>query len=416
MSLLNQLRITDPEDQLKIYDLDEAGSTTSLGQDESNDILLESPGVAPFQLELHYRQEPYRLTVPGEAEPVTVNGEAVSPGSSCQIHDRDEIRVAGYVLVFRVRKEEPDVPDHVPEPLPQPEPGPPSPEEPAPDASDTPDAEPAGPAILTAITPDEWAVDVEQTATFQLSVVNAGELVADFHVAAEGVPQEWVTISPAKFHLNEGEEEPVEVSVTPPRSPSSRAGTHQLVLVVTSPIYPGERSQASAAISIDPYYDLDVGDRPSPRRLSIPGSEPWGQVKVELTNRGNSDVVVLLEGEDDACACRFDFVIADGVREAVEETEGAGLRVPADQTVSVPVRLTPQDRPLIGPGGRLFDLRPCTRPYTVTVTMTEDGQRPWSLCGEWENAPQLSRAVLVVAAIALVLLLAAVVYAVISGG
>lgn len=104
------------------------------------------------------------------------------------------------------------------------------------------------------------------------------------------------------------------------------------------------------------------------------------------------------------------------MREAVEGSEEAGLRVPVDETVRVPVRLEPQDRPLIGHGGRLFDLRPCVHPYTINVTMAEGEERPWILFGEWENAPRLSRAVLVVAAIALVLLLAAVVYVLLKSG
>lgn len=46
MPLRNQLRITDPENRLKIYDLEEIKRVTSLGQDATNDILLKGPGMA----------------------------------------------------------------------------------------------------------------------------------------------------------------------------------------------------------------------------------------------------------------------------------------------------------------------------------------------------------------------------------
>jgi iron(III) transport system substrate-binding protein len=418
MSIRNQLRITDPEDRLTIYDLDEVKVVTSLGQDESNDIVLTGAGVAPMQLVLHYRQPPYRLTISDQAEPVTVNGKAVRPGRSCEIHDRDEIRVGGYALTFRVYTDEPVVPDEVPPSPPSPEPGPPplpdevppsppSPEPgppPPPEEPVIPEAEPTEPAILTSLTQEAWTVDVEQTVTLQLSVINAGDLVADFDVTAEGVPQEWVTISPAEFNLNEREGETVDVSITPPRLPTSRAGPHLLTLVVTSPIYPGERSQASATITITPYYELAVGNL-SPKRQSIAWSQPAGQAEVPLTNKGNSEVVVVLAGEDDARACRFEFEIPDELEGALYLTKEVDLQLPVDGTVRLPVELIPQNRPLIGAGGRLVDLRPRVHPYTITVTTAQGQQRPWTLAGEWETTPRFSRRVLLVSALALILLL-----------
>lgn len=76
---------------------------------------------------LDYRQEPHRLTVPGQAEPVTVTDETVALASSCEIQDRDEICVAGYAIKFRVGEEKPIAKDDVPMPLSPPGPGPPPP-------------------------------------------------------------------------------------------------------------------------------------------------------------------------------------------------------------------------------------------------------------------------------------------------
>jgi iron(III) transport system substrate-binding protein len=409
--LPNQLKIIDPQGQLKIYDLDTTTGITNIGRDPTNDILLKSPAVAPIQLVLDYRQQPYHLTVPGQAEPVIVNEEAVPPGNSCELHDRDVIEIAGYVMTFMACEEEPAAPDVAPEPPPQPEPGlPPPPEATAPPAAPDEPAIPASdraePAIITRISEQAWTIDVEQTITLQLTVVNAGDLVAHFNVTAEGVPEEWVTISPTQFHLNEREQATVNVTIIPPRLPTSRAGIHHLTLVVTSPIYPDERSQTSATITINPYYELAVGNL-SPKRQSISWSQPSGQTQVPLTNKGNSDVLVRLAGEDEDHASRFEFEVPAETDEPVYLTRQVDVRIPFNKTVPVSVHLIPHSRPLIGRGGRLVDLKPRVHPYTITVTMPQSQQMPWILTGEWENSPRFSHRVLFVAGLGIILALLA---------
>ena len=78
--------------------------------------------------------------------------------------------------------------------------------------------------IVTEVSEREWTVDVGQTATCQLSIVNGGELVAQFKVEVTGLDPEWVILAPPEVRLNERARQMVNVFITPPRSPSSRAG------------------------------------------------------------------------------------------------------------------------------------------------------------------------------------------------
>jgi iron(III) transport system substrate-binding protein len=411
MSLTYQLRIDHPEDPLRIYDLDEIKGIATVGQDSTNDVLLKGPGVAPIHLVLDYQQPPYHLTVSDQAQAVTVNDQLVPPGNTCEIHDRDVFQVAGYTLTFRAYGEEPVVPGGGPPSPPQPEPdAPPLPEPPpsppAPDQPVIPPEEPAEPSILTSLPEQErvWTLDVEQTITLQLTVINAGNLVAQFNVTAEGVPPEWVLIAPPQFNLNERASTTVAITITPPRLPTSQAGTYHLILTVTSPEhYPKDRSQTSADITINPFYELAVSNL-SPLQQSIPWSQPSGQTEVPLTNKSNSEVSVALTGEDDALACRFEFQVPDERDEPLHLTRQANLRIPCNKAVRVPVRLIPHHRPLIGAGGRLVDLRPRIHPYTITVMMTQGQQGPWTLTGEWENEPRFSRRALAAATLGLLLL------------
>ncbi len=412
-----QFRVVDAENLLTIHDVDESKGITTIGDDPDSDIVLKGPGAANVRLVLEYQQRPYRLTVPSQAEPVTVNGEAISPGDSCEIRDQDVIQVAGQTITFRVYGEEPVAPAVVPPPGAGPEPGlPPLPEVPppavVPDQGTVPTDVDAGPSILTSLPEQEqkWTIDVEQTVVLTLRVVNAGDLVAEFHVTAEGVPPEWVRIEPREFHLNERSDITVTIAITPPRLPTSQAGTYHLALVATSPDnYPNERSQAEADITVNPYYELAVGNL-SPRRQSISWSQPSGQAKVPLTNRGNSEAWVALTGEDDARACRFEFADTKEKDEPLYLTRQVNLSLPFNQTLRVPVQLVPQRRPLIGRGGRLIDLRPRVHPYTITVMAPQSQQGPWTLTGEWENSPRFSRWVLLASALAMLLLLLACTY------
>ncbi len=407
MALIVQLRVVDPVDHLTIHDVDESKEITTIGQDPASDVVLKGPGVSPIQVVLDYRQQPYHLAVPSKAEPVTVNGKAVPPGNSCEICDRDVIKVAGYAITFRAYGEGPPAPPATPPPPPE-EPPPP----PIPDKEQIPPDEDAGPPILTSLPEQEqaWTIDVEQAITLQLQVVNAGDLVAHFQVTADGVPSEWVTIEPSEFHLNERSEITVAVSVTSPRLPTSKAGTYHLTLEATSPDnYPDVRSQASADITIKPFYEMALGNL-SPRRQSIPWSQPAGQAEVPLTNKGNSVTWVGLHGEDDARACRFEFQAPSDTDQPLYLTRQVDLPLPIDEMVKAPVQIVPQNRPLIGRGGRLIDLRPRVHSYTITVTMAQGQQGPWMLTGEWENQPCLSRRGLLAATVATILLLLACTY------
>ncbi|MBN1658650.1 MAG: ABC transporter substrate-binding protein [Anaerolineae bacterium] len=415
MSLVARLTIVDPEERFTVHDLDQAKGVITIGQDPTDDLILASPDPIPFHLELDYRQQPYRLTIPGQAQAVTINREFVPSGDSYEIRDRDVIRVAGYTMTFRAYDDEP-------EPAVEPPPSPPAPEPEFPPPLDElppvtpPDHElppagedDAGPSILTSLPEQEqaWTIDVEQTATFHLRVVNAGPLVAEFNIAVEGVPPEWVDIDPVEIHLNERADRTVIVTVTPPRLPTSRAGVYHLALVVTSPDhYPGERSAAGADITIRPYYALALGN-PSPQLQSISWSQPSGQVEIPVTNKGNSEAWVGLAGEDDAHACRFEFQVPDEMDEPLHLTRQVNLRLPFDKALRVPVQLVPLKRPWIGSGGRLVDLRPRIHPYTITVTMAQGRQGPWTLIGEWETSPRFSRRVLSLFILAMLLLLLA---------
>ena len=106
--------------------------------------------------------------------------------------------------------------------------------------------------IVVELSEREWTVDVGQTAVLQVTIVNGGELVAQFNVEVEGLDPDWVIFSSSEVRLNERAQETVSIYITPPRSPASRAGTHVFSVVVSSPTYPGHKS---APVRYGPQYN-----------------------------------------------------------------------------------------------------------------------------------------------------------------
>ena len=160
--------------------------------------------------------------------------------------------------------------------------------------------------IIAELAEHEWIIDVEQAATCQVTIINGGGIVATFAIQVEGVAQSWVAIAPPEVNLNEGERTTVTVTITPLRHPSSRAGTHPIAIVVTSPNYPDHRSQRSATLTINPYYDFAVGEL-SPRQQSVGGRRPVGNTVFSVANLGNSQAPFRFEARDDERACNFEF-------------------------------------------------------------------------------------------------------------
>jgi hypothetical protein len=197
-----------------------------------------------------------------------------------------------------------------------------------------------------------------------------------FDVRVEGLAEDWVTISPPQVNLNEGSRATVVITITPPRLPSSRAGAHHFAVVVTSPNYPGQHSQRGATLIVNPYYEYTVGDL-VPRQQTVSWSKRSGQVTLPVVNMGNSNALLRLEGTDDERACNFEFRVPG---EAASLAMRAETRLPSEETATIPVRITPRSRRLIG-------LRKHTYSFTIATMMPEGAQTPRMVLGQLKSAP-----------------------------
>jgi hypothetical protein len=378
----DQLEIIGPGGKIEFYDLDPEKGVTNIGRDPQNDVVVDSPGVALFHAVLDHRQRPYQLMVLSEEAKTTLDGQRLDANVFKELHTWDTVEIDGYAIILlegvvpAAAAEPVRLPAVAGAPVPAPVPEVPAAPLARPGRLAVPPPDQGDEVIVTELSARQWTVDVDQTATAQLTVVNGGDIVASFNVKVEGLDPSWVTISPRQVNLYEGARATVTISFVPPRLPSSLAGGHPLAVVVTSSNYPGRVSRLGASLIINPYYEFTVGEL-APKQQTVSWRKPTGQVTLPISNKGNSETPFRLEGADDERGCRFEFNVPGEEAGLVKQAE---LRLAPDETLLVPIGVTPIRR-------RLIALRKRAYAFTVTTTSVEGIQVPRSVMGQVKAKP-----------------------------
>ncbi len=377
MAEYDQLEIISPNGEVEFHILDPQKGVTNIGRHPENDVVIDSPDVALFHAVLDHRVKPYRVIVMDANGETILDGQPLASNTVAELHTKTTFEISGYVLIL-LEGEDVAVPIHA---------LPPTAVVPAPEhhpelLSEIPGglAEQADEIIVTELPEHEWIIDVEQTATCEVLIINGGDIVAEFAVRVEGIDSTWVDIYPLQINLNEGERGTVMITITPPRLPTSRAGSHPVFVTVTSPNYAGRVSRIRATLTINPYYEFTVGEL-SPRQQTISWRKEFGQTELTVVNNGNSKTTFRLEGEDAEKKCNFEFLIgAKG--EEVALARQADVLIPPGDFSRIPVRIEPISRPLVGVRGHTHSL-------TVTTTMLAGQQSPRALMGQLTCNPLL---------------------------
>jgi hypothetical protein len=408
-AMTDQLEIIAPDGQIQFYDLDPVKGITNVGQHADNDIVLDAPHIAPFQAMIDHRQKPVRIVVYDEGAAAVLHGETLQANVPAEMANWDAVELDGYSLVLIEAEPEAPIPG-APGSRRSPSGGglaqvpivgadlrP----RPTPDASPTVGAglsprpaEQRDELVVVEDLPErEWVVDPGQSATTRLTVVNGGPLVAWFEIRVEGLPAEWVALSDEVLKLNEGERGTVELTFSPTRVPSSRAGPYPFSVVVASPSYPGHASCLNATLHVGAFYAFSTGEL-TPKQQTVRWARRLGQAEIPVTNNGNSDTLFRVTGEDAERACHFEFRVPGEDAGLVRQAE---IRIPPGATAVVPMSILPPRR--------LVALRGHPYAYTVTTAMVGGDQMPRSVMGQLKSAPLIGPLALVLIGLCLAFLL-----------
>jgi membrane-bound lytic murein transglycosylase F len=392
------LEIIDSNGEVTLHDLSSDSGITTIGRHTNNDIVLARPEVAPFHALLDHRQKPYQLIILA-AEGETKLGDQVIPANTpTNLSTGDMLTLAGHTISLSA--DEPGSAKDSPPTLPSAQsvigrPGA-TPQTSSHFSERPPDQQHKH--ILTTLSAREWTVEVEQEATCQVTITNSGGAAAEFVLKVAGLSPDWVTITPPHVHLAPHAQATTTIIFRPPRLPESRAGGHHLAVIVTSAIDPNQFSQLGATLVIEPYQDFRVG-QPYPRRQTLSWFTQSGQVRVPITNTGNTEALFCLEGKEKTGLCRLEFEVPG---EAVSRVKQTKFRLQPGETKNVSVYITPLSRRPVKLGKQVYSC-------IITTTISGSQQPARSVLAKVQRVPLTRAGLMTFSTICLVVLLGLVI-------
>lgn len=362
MTVPDKLEIIGPDGAITFYTLNPTTGLTHIGRHPDNDVVLNQPTVADFQAGLHHDYKPYRLVVLGQQGETKLGGQSLLPGTPVVLQNGDVIELGPYRLILLEAEQTQPQADVVLFPNLPP--------------LRLPPLEPLDEVIKLHLSASEWAVEVGQTAICEVTLANSGEQTVTLALAVLGGRPGWCTISTPYLTVRPGAWEKVLIHLTPPHQPTSLAGVHYLTLSLTSPDDPTWHNQQRLALQIAPYYEVRVGPI-FPRRQTLRWVRSFGQAYLPLVNRSNVLLPFLVSGQDEWEHCHFEFEIPPT---GIALTRQAEVNVPPGETLTLPIRIIPPSRSLVGFGKRTYH-------FTLTATTRAGPQTVRSVLGHLHSPP-----------------------------
>jgi hypothetical protein len=223
-------------------------------------------------------------------------------------------------------------------------------------------------------------VSVDETAIFRLALLNSGATYACFEVRVEGwIQEQWVKITrvnslddgadTAQIWLQPGERALLHIAITPPRASSSRAGAHDLAVVIRLAQPSQHMARLGAILTIKPFISLQLGAI-HPQRLSTSWARRSAVLRVPVTNHGNTATEIYIQGQAAApsgrsaggakavSACHFTFYGPGSQQPHARRVRTRYIvSVPAGKTAHIITQVTPARRPLLALRNRIIPIR-----------------------------------------------------------
>lgn len=279
------LECISPHGAANFIPLDAARGVLNIGSDRANDVVLDAPGIQPFQALLDLRTEPASVVLFAGGAEALLGGRRVEVEVSTPLRPWETLVIGGYTLLL-VSAEAREANEEAT------------------------GVAAAGQAVLAGATgqielelqPRRGVVETDQRIEFRLMAINRASEVArmslelDFAPIAPEVSAEWCTLPLESFGCTPGEQVPFTFLLHPPRLSSSVAGQHEFRARVRARYDRGHEAAAETAgtLVILPFFE--IGDAEFASRTLVISDQGANTLSIE--NKSNTRVQFLVLGKD----------------------------------------------------------------------------------------------------------------------
>ena len=135
-------------------------------------------------------------------------------------------------------------------------------------------------------------VNAGDSVEFTATIHNRSQIVDQFTIGLEGVDPTWYELSVASVSLFPGDKDEVKITIHPPKTAETKAGSYPFTVKAVSGADPQEFTAAEASLEVHTFAELSV--EMSPTR--VVGQS--GTYVITLNNQGNADITRNFEASD----------------------------------------------------------------------------------------------------------------------
>jgi hypothetical protein len=144
-------------------------------------------------------------------------------------------------------------------------------------------------------------VNAGDSVEFTATIHNRSQIVDQFTTEIEGIAPAWYDLSVTSVSLFPGDRDEVKITIHPPKTAETKAGSYRLTVKAVSGAAPEEFTVAEASVLVRTFIELSV--EMSPTR--VVGQS--GTYVITLNNRGNAEVTQSFEASDAEEALNYSF-------------------------------------------------------------------------------------------------------------
>jgi len=155
--------------------------------------------------------------------------------------------------------------------------------------------------IKVTLSPTALEVNAGESVELTATIHNRSQVVDQFTIALEGLAPTWYDFSVASVSLFPGDKDQIKVTIHPPKTADTKAGSYPFTVKAVSGADPQQFTVAEASVEVRTFAGLSADMSPT----RIVGQS--GTYIITLNNQGNADATQSFEASDPEEGLNYNF-------------------------------------------------------------------------------------------------------------